>query len=132
MSDYTGAVGIAVSDLDRSVDFYGRVLGMREIMRLDLPHMDEVILGWGRRGASVVLMKYTDGSNTEVRDLPIKLVLYVDDPAAVADAIRADGLPIEREPEPVAALGGAVVGFAKDPDGYLLELLQAPDAEAAS
>ena len=36
-----------------------------------------------------------------------------------------------REPEPVPSLGNALVGFAKDPDGYLLELLQAPDAETA-
>lgn len=29
-----------------------------------------------------------------------------------------------REPTPIPWLGGAVVGFAKDPDGYLVELLQ--------
>lgn len=127
MTNHMGAVGIAVSDLDRSVDFYTRVLGMRVLTTFELPHMDEAVMGWGRRGAAVVLMKYTDGSDPATSDLPIKLVLYLDDPVAVADRIRAEGLAVEREPAPVAALGGAVVGFAKDPDGYLLELLEATD-----
>ena len=126
MGNYTGAVGIGVSDLQRSVAFYRDVLGMRELMTFSLPHMDEVVLGWGRKGASIVLMQYTDGSDPVTSDLPVKLVLYVDDPVTVADTIRRAGFTIEREPEPVPTLGGAVVGFAKDPDGYLLELLQAP------
>ncbi len=126
MTDYMGAVGIAVSDLDRSTDFYTRVLGMRQLTTLTLPHMDEVILSFGRRGAAVVLMKYTDGSDPATTDLPVKLVLYVDDPVALADRIRAEGLSIDREPAPVPDLGGAVVGFARDPDGYVLELLESP------
>lgn len=125
-ANYTGAVGIAVADLDRSVDFYTRVLGMRSLMTFTLPHMDEVVVGWGRAGAAVVLMHYTDGSDPVTTNLPVKLVMYLEDPVAVADAIRAEGLAIEREPAPVPELGGAVVGFAKDPDGYLLELLEAP------
>lgn len=126
MSNYTGAVGIGVADLQRSVAFYRDVLGMRELMTFSLPHMDEVVMGWGRKGASVVLMQYTDGSDPNTTDLPIKLVLYVEDPVQMAGTIRDAGFPIEREPEPVPSLGNAVVGFAKDPDGYLLELLQAP------
>ncbi|QGG94989.1 VOC family protein [Actinomarinicola tropica] len=128
MTNHMGAVGIAVSDLDRSVDFYTRVLGMTVLTTFELPHMDEAVVGWGRRGAAVVLMRYTDGSDPTTRDLPVKLVLYLDDPVAAADRIRAEGLPIEREPAPVPQLGGAVVGFAKDPDGYTLELLESPDA----
>lgn len=127
-SNYAGAVGIGVADLERSVAFYRDVLGMRELMTFSLPHMDEVVLGWGRKGASVVLMHYTDGSDPVTTDLPIKLVLYVEDPVAMATTIREAGYPIEREPEPVPSLRNAVVGFAKDPDGYLLELLEAPDA----
>ena len=124
-----GAMGIGVGDLARSVDFYTRVLGMEKLSTLTLPHMDEVILGYDRaRGPALVLMHYTDGSDPSYRDLPVKVVVYVADPAALADAIRAEGLAIIREPAPVPELGGVVVGFAKDPDGYLLELLQSPDA----
>lgn len=123
---YIGAVGIGVSDLARSADFYTRVLGMKVITTFTLDYMDEIVVGYEGRGSALVLMHWTDGSVRNYRDNPIKIVLYVPDPKAAADAIRADGLEIVREPTPIASLGGAVVGFAKDPDGYLVELLQRP------
>ncbi|MDO9223245.1 MAG: VOC family protein [Caulobacter sp.] len=123
---YVGAVGIGVSDLARSGDFYERVLGMKVLQTFKLPHMDEIVLGYEGRGSAIVLMHWTDGSERNYADLPIKIVLYVPDPVAAADAIRAEGLEIVREPTPIPSLGGAVVGFAKDPDGYLVELLQRP------
>ena len=124
-SPYIGAVGIAVSDLDKSVDFYSRVFGLVQVMKFSLPDMNEVILGFeGSRSAALVLMHYTDGVERNVTDLPIKVVFYLLDPVAVADAIRAEGLEIVREPEAVKELGGAVIGFAKDPDGYTLELIK--------
>lgn len=123
-----GAMGIGVADLGRSVDFYTRVLGMETLTTLSLPHMDEVILGYDRRrGPALVLMHHTDGSDPSCADLPVKVVVYVADPSALADAIRAEGLPILREPSPVPELGDAVVGFAKDPDGYMVEILQRPE-----
>ena len=123
---YIGAVGIGVSDLARSADFYTRGLGMKVITTFTLDYMDEIVIGFEGRGSALVLMHWTDGSVRNYRDNPIKIVLYVPDPAAAAAAIRADGLEIVREPAPIASLGGAVVGFARDPDGYLVELLQRP------
>jgi len=123
---YIGAVGIGVSDLARSADFYTRVLGMKVITTFKLDYMDEIVVGFEGRGSALVLMHWTDGSVRNYANNPIKIVLYVPDPTAAAEAIRADGLEIVREPTPIAALGGAVVGFAKDPDGYLVELLQRP------
>lgn len=120
-----GAVGIGVSDLARSIDFYTRVLGMTKLQRFRLPYMDEMVVGFeGSRGSALVLMHWTDGSDPSYRDLPVKVVLYVPDPVAAADAIRAEGLEITREPTPIPELGDAVVGLAKDPDGYVIELLQ--------
>jgi lactoylglutathione lyase len=119
------ATGIAVTDLRRSEDFWTRVVGMERQAKLRLPEMDEVILGFHAKGASLVLMQYTDG-RVNVRDLPVKVVVSVDDPASLAAAIRAEGLPIEREPEPVPELGDAIVGFASDPDGYRIEILERP------
>ncbi|MES2035529.1 MAG: VOC family protein [Pseudomonadota bacterium] len=54
------------------------------------------------------------------------MVLYVLDPRAAAEAIRAEGLEIVREPTPFGGPDGPLVGFGKDPDGYLIELLQKP------
>jgi lactoylglutathione lyase len=123
--DFLTAVGIGVSDLDRSTDFYSRVLGMKVMQTFKLDYMDEIMLAHEGRNA-VVLMHYTDGSARNYKDNPVKLVFYVTDPAAIVAKIRADGLEITREATPIETLGGAIVGLAKDPDGYVLEFLQAP------
>jgi lactoylglutathione lyase len=127
-----GAIGIGVRDLQRSADFYMRVLGMKQLQTFKLPHMDEIVLGLeGARSSAIVLMHWTDGSERGYGNNAIKLVFYVPDPQAVAQRFRDDGLEVVREPAPVPGLGNAVVGFAKDPDGYLIELLQATARAAA-
>jgi lactoylglutathione lyase len=129
--DYLGAVGIGVSNLDRSVDFYTRVLGMQAMQTFKLDYMDEVVVAHEGRNA-VVLMHYTDGSARNYKDNPVKLVFYVTDPKAVSDRIKADGLEIVREPAPMDSLGGSVVSLAKDPDGYIIELIQRPPVKASA
>jgi len=118
--DFLTAVGIGVSDLERSSDFYSRVLGMKVMQTFKIDYMDEIMLAHEGRNA-VVLMHYTDGSARNYKDNPVKLVFYVTDPVAITARIRADGLEITREPAPIESLGGAVVGLAKDPDGYVIE-----------
>jgi lactoylglutathione lyase len=130
INNYLGAVGIGVSDLDRSVVFYTRIFGMKKVWKLRLPHMDEVILNLdGGRGSSLVLMHYIDGSDPNYTNNPVKLVFYVADPKGCVELIRRDGLEIIREATPVPELRNVVVGLAKDPDGYLLEILQAEALE---
>lgn len=126
------ATGIGVSDLDRSADFYTRVLGMKVQQTFKLDYMDEIMVGYEGKGASLVLMHWTDGSARTYRDNPIKIVLYVPDAAAAADAIRAEGLEIVREAQTSPGMGGALIAFGKDPDGYLVELIQRPAREAAA
>jgi lactoylglutathione lyase len=122
------SVGIGVSNLKRSVDFYTRVCGMVQVQTIKLDYMDEVILAYSAdgsiaKGSRLVLMHWTDGSKRNYKDNPIKLVLGVPDARAVADRIRAEGLEIVREPVQ-SKVSPNIVGFAKDPDGYLIELLQ--------
>ena len=114
ISNYLGAVGIGVSDLNRSVDFYTRIFGMKKVWKLKLPHMHEVVLNLeGGRGSSVVLMHYIDGSNPNYTNNPVKLVFYVADPKECVELIRREGLEIIREATPVPELRNAVVGLAK-------------------
>ncbi len=123
-------MGIGVSDLQRSIDFYTRVLGMTYIATYTTEAMDEALLRFAAGGAAVVLMHYTDGSDHNYRDNPVKLVIRVADPAVTAECIRAEGLEIVREPGPIPELGNLVVGLAKDPDGYVVELLKSGAVEA--
>ena len=128
--DFLTAVGIGVSDLERSTAFYRDVLGMQLQRTFELDYMDEVMLAHEGRNA-VVLMHYTDGSARNYRDNPVKLVFYVADPGAIAGKVKAAGLEVTREPAANASLGGALICLAKDPDGYVIELIQRP-ATAAS
>jgi lactoylglutathione lyase len=126
-----GAVGIGVSDLAKSVDFYSRVIGMTQTQTFKVEYMDEVVLAFEGRTA-VVLMHYTDGSVRNYKDNPVKLVFYVVDPQEISDRIKAEGLEIVREPAPMANMGGAMLGLAKDPDGYIIELIQRPPVKASA
>lgn len=126
MAKYIGAVGIAVSDLDASAKFYTTMIGMVELQRMELPTLQQAVLGFeGVRGASVLLMKHKDES-AQCHDNPVKLVFYVPDTAGMLEDMRAASYVIHREAKPVEILDGAIVGFAKDPDGYLVELVQKP------
>jgi lactoylglutathione lyase len=129
--DFLTAVGIGVSDLARSEAFYRDVLGMKRTGTFHLDYMDEVMLAHEGRSA-VVLMHYTDGSARNYRDNPVKLVFYVTDPVALAGKIKAAGLEVTHEPTANANLGGAVICLAKDPDGYVIELIQRPAAAATT
>ncbi len=117
------AVGIGVSDLAKSTDFYVNVMGMEKIRSYRLDYMDEEVVGYPDAESYIVLMHWTDGSARNYKDLPVKIVTRVKDPVALAAKIKAAGFEVTREPQASAQVGGAIVGFAKDPDGYMLELL---------
>jgi lactoylglutathione lyase len=123
--DFLTAVGIGVADLARSRAFYEDVLGMKHLQDFHLDYMDEVMLAHEGRNA-VVLMHYTDGSARNYRDNPVKLVFYVTNPAGLAAKVKAAGLEVTHEPAASPNLGGSLVCLAKDPDGYVIELIQRP------
>jgi len=127
MSTYLGAVGIAVSDLETSAAFYTRLLGMVELQTIEVPTMTEIVLGFeGVRSASVLLMQYADDKKPNCQDDPLKLVFYMPDARATLDAIREANYVVVREATEYPSMGGMIIGFAKDPDGYLIEIIQKP------
>lgn len=123
MANTFTATGVSVADLDRAVDFYTRVLGMTAKQTFKLANMNEVVVGF-ERGAAIVLMQYTDGVKRDHAAFAGKLVFYVDDVPAMIERIRAEGLEIVREAAK-SDFGTGLLAFAKDKDGYLLELIQA-------
>tara|TARA_R110002110_G_scaffold324358_2_gene536434 strand:+ start:169 stop:564 length:396 start_codon:yes stop_codon:yes gene_type:complete len=131
MSTYLGAAGIGVNNLEASEAFYCDVFGMKRLQFLKLDDMDEIILGFpGAKGAAVVLMHYTDGSNPNYDNLPIKLAFYVDDIASSLGAITTANCEIVREPKVYEAMGNVTIAFGKDPNGYLVEMIEKPKKSA--
>ena len=127
MAEYLSAVGIVVVDLELAAGFYERALGMTSLQTITLPTMKEIVLGFeGTRSAAVILMKYTDGTHHENNKRDGKLVFYVNNASRTLEAIRDAGCRVEREAKVIDSMGGAIIGFARDPDGHQLELIQKP------
>ncbi len=120
-----GAAGIGVSDLAVSSDFYSAVFGLSFVTKIRLPDMDEIILSMDGRGAALVLMCHVDGIARDLANTGGKIVFYMVDPVATVELARERGADVVREATPVPEFDDAVIAFVKDPDGHLIEILQA-------
>jgi catechol 2,3-dioxygenase-like lactoylglutathione lyase family enzyme len=124
---YLGAVGIGVADLDKAKDFYTRVLNMEVVGNLIVvPNVwDEWIVRHKTPGGtSIVLMHWTDGSQKNYTNNPIKTVHFVADAAASTGSVQAEGLQVLAPPTVYPVQGvNALIGLARDPDGYVLEFV---------
>ena len=120
---------LRVGNLERSVDFYTRLLGMKELRRRDVPEgkYTLVFLGYGdgnASGGAEIELTYNYGvERYEQGNAFGHLAVGVPDVAAAAEAVRDGGGKVTREPGPVK-FGTTVIAFVEDPDGYKIELIQ--------
>ena len=119
---------LRVGDLQRSIDFYTRVLGMRLLRQNDYPEgkFTLAFLGYGAEQENTVLeLTYNWGvTEYEVGSGFGHIAIEVDDVYAATEAIRSQGGKILREAGPMNA-GSTIIAFVEDPDGYQIELLGA-------
>lgn len=118
---------IRVGDLDKSIQFYTEVLGMRLIRKHDYEsgRFTLAFVGYGEEKDSTVL-ELTHNWDTKEYKLGNgfgHLAIAVDDVYQACDKIRAAGGRITREPGPMKH-GSTVLAFVEDPDGYKIELLE--------
>lgn len=120
-----GGVGIGVADLAAATDFYCDVFGLSKLIDLELETMDEAILTADGSHVALILMCHTDGVSRDLASTGGKIVFNVPDPAAtIALAVEHGGAPM-RDPEPNEMMGGKHIGFVTDPDGQVIELIEA-------
>ena len=120
---------LRVKDLEASKKFYTELLGMNLIKELDFPEgkFTLAFVGYGPEPETTVL-ELTYNYDHEAYDLGNgygHIALEIDDIYATAETLRAGGAEIVREPGPMKH-GKTEIAFIKDPDGYLVELVQ-PD-----
>ncbi len=118
---------IRVGDLERSLEFYTGVLGMRLLRRQDYPdgRFTLAFVGYGPESDTAVI-ELTHNWDTVSYDLGNgfgHIALEVGDAAAACDQIRARGGKVVREAGPMKH-GTTVIAFVEDPDGYRIELIQ--------
>jgi lactoylglutathione lyase len=122
---------LRVGDMQRSVDFYTRVLGMHVLRTRDVPDYKYSLtfLGYGRGnedGGAELELTYNYGVNSYEQGTAFgHMALGVADVAAACERIRAAGGKVSREAGPVKG-GNTIIAFVEDPDGYKIELIQQP------
>ena len=119
---------IRVRDLDKSVDFYTRLLGMKLLRQKDFPtgKFTLAFVGYGPedRNTAIELTHnwdqeepYTHGSGFG------HLAVAAPNIYKTCERLEVEGVKIPRPPGPMKH-GGAVIAFIEDPDGYKIELIE--------
>jgi lactoylglutathione lyase len=121
---------LRVGDLQRSIDFYTQVLGMRLLRTTDRPEQKYTLafVGYGTNpDHAEIELTYNYGvTEYDLGKGYGHIALGVPDVAASCETIRAAGGAITREAGPVKG-GDTVIAFVRDPDGYLIELIERND-----
>ena len=119
---------LRVKRLEASIDFYTRLLGMKELRRREVPEGKYTLafLGYGPEESHTVLELTYNWGKDEGYELGTgfgHLAIGVRDVAATCEMLRAEGVAIVREAGPVK-FGTTIIAFIEDPDGYKIELIQ--------
>lgn len=142
-------IGICVSDWGRSLRFYRDLLGFKHLSELQLagepsstllqlPDVELRAIYLERDGTRIELLHYPvpghrgDGTPRAMNQLGLThLSLRVDDLAATLEELKQAGVQIlEKSHIDIPAFEAAAI-FITDPDGTLIELVQAPGDPAA-
>ncbi len=118
---------LRVGNLQRAIDFYTQVMGMRLLRTTDRPDQKYSLafVGYGSNpDQAEIELTYNYGVDAyEMGTAYGHIALGVPDIYATCEKIRAGGGNITREPGPVKG-GDTVIAFVTDPDGYKIELIQ--------
>jgi len=118
---------LRVGNLQRSIDFYTRVMGMQLLRTTDRPEQKYTLafVGYDTEDRQAVLeLTYNyDVESYEVGTGFGHIAIAVPDAYKTCEAIRAGGGNVTRAAGPVKG-GTTVIAFVTDPDGYKIELIQ--------
>ena len=118
---------LRVGDLQRSIDFYTQVLGMKLLRKHDYPEgrFTLAFVGYAPESESAVieLTHNWDTPSYNLGDAYGHIALQVDDAYETCDRVREKGGKVTREAGPMKH-GTTVIAFVEDPDGYKIEFIQ--------
>jgi len=119
---------IRVRDLDKSVDFYTRHLGMEMLRKKDFPdgRFTLCFVGYGDEESNTVVELTHNWDQQEDYDLGSgfgHLAIAAPDIYGVCERLEKENVRIPRPPGPMKH-GSRVIAFIEDPDGYKIELVQ--------
>ncbi len=116
---------IRVRDLEASVDFYTRIMGMTESRRQDYPggKFTLCFVGYDDGPQIELTHNWERESDYEIGDGFGHVAIGSQDIYALCEKIRESGGQVVREPGPMKH-GTTHIAFVRDPDGYAIKLIQ--------
>ena len=120
---------LRVGDMQRSIDFYTKVIGMDLLRSTERPDQGYSLAfvafgGGNKNGEAELELTYNHGvSEYDLGTAYGHIALGVENVAETCERIRAAGGNITREAGPVKG-GTTVIAFIEDPDGYKVELIE--------
>ena len=124
------SVRIAAKDTVALAKFYQAAFGMQEVNRIQNPGGTEVFVNFGAtveaaKANKNPLMVLFHRDSDDVKDPVPHVIFNVKDMAATVAAVKAAGGTMTGDPRPFGNTG-IVLGFAIDPAGNRIELIQRP------
>ena len=118
---------LRVGNLDRSLDFYTHVLGMKLLRKHDYPDgkFTLAFVGYGAEEETAVI-ELTHNWDQDAYELGSgygHIALEVDDAYKACELVKQKGGKVVREAGPMKH-GTTVIAFVEDPDGYKIEFVQ--------
>ena len=118
---------LRVRDLDKSIDFYTKFLGMTLLRKKEVPEAKytNVFVGYGPEDTHAVLeltYNWEQDEDYEIGTAYGHIALGVRGIYDICDKLEAAGVKIPRKPGPVKH-GTTHIAFIEDPDGYKIEIV---------
>ncbi len=124
---------LRVGNLERSIEFYTKVIGMKLLRTSSNPEYkyDLAFLGFAANPeqAELELTYNYDQDSYEMGTAYGHIAIGVPDAYEAVEAVKKAGGNVTREAGPVKG-GTTVIAFVEDPDGYKIELIERKDMNA--
>ncbi|HQT26605.1 MAG TPA: lactoylglutathione lyase [Burkholderiales bacterium] len=118
---------LRVGNLERSLEFYTNVLGMKLLRRKDYPEgrFTLAFVGYGDESdhAVIELTHNWDTASYELGSGFGHIAVEVDDASRACEEVKRLGGKVVREAGPMKH-GKTVIAFVEDPDGYKIEFIE--------
>ena len=118
---------LRVGNLEKSIDFYSTVLGMKVLRRKDYPEGKFTLAFVGYQDESdATVLELTHNWDTKKYDLGAgfgHIAIEVNDAYKACEMVKKRGGKVTREAGPMKH-GVTVIAFVEDPDGYKIEFIQ--------
>ncbi len=118
---------LRVGNLERSLEFYTKVLGMKLLRRKDYPEgrFTLAFVGYGEEADHTVieLTHNWDAASYDLGNGFGHIAIEVEDACKACEEVKRLGGKVVREAGPMKH-GTTVIAFAEDPDGYKIEFIQ--------